>query len=261
MPLVLLFVLLAPPDVPVPLARDAPEALVLRRPLTLTNPAPDEHDLAIYPQDEWNRALVCPRDQTIDGETPLCTYKRTGTLAVGDAKVWTGATRTSHEWDGMYGYDSEVVLVVPLVSGPRVLGTLTQWDQTVVDCYTSLRFRRYRTRDLDKDGLPELCIESVLEEGEGLFHVMDLEDHGKRWRPITRARTIHAWRLDDARMRLHRAPTLDRRCPKNGYRFFTPFETWDDAVGHRAKVQGRGGRLARCPKGPSDSCFDLDACK
>ncbi len=261
MPLVLLLMVLAPPDVPVPLERDAPEVLVLRRPLHLVNPSEDEHDLAIYEEDEWNRALVCPRDQTIDGDTHLCTYTRTGTLEVADAKVWTGATRTSHEWDGTYGFESEVALVLPTVSGPRILGTLTQWDQSVVDCFTSLRFRRQRTRDLDRDGHPELCIESVLEEGEGLFHVMDLDDHGKRWRPITRSRTIHAWTLSEDRTRLHRAPALDRRCPKTAYAFFTPFEPLSDAVGHRAKVQGRGGRLARCPTDASDSCFDVDACK
>jgi hypothetical protein len=261
MPLVLLVVMALSIEVPVPLLRDAPESLLLRRPFHLTNPAPDEHDLAIYEEDEWNRALVCPRDQTVDGETHLCTYTRTGTLAVGDTRVWTGATQTSHEWDGMYGVNSEVVLVLPLVSGPRILGTLTQWHQSVVDCYTSLRFRRHRTRDLDRDGLPELCIETVLEEGEGLFHVMDLDDHGKHWRPITRARTIHAWRLSGDRTRMLRFPTLDHRCPSTGYEFFTPFEAWEDAVGHRSKVQGKGGRLARCPRGASDSCFELDACK
>lgn len=87
------------------------------------------------------------------------------------------------------------------------------------------------------------------------------DEHGKTWRPITRTRTIHAWRLSEDRARLHRAPTLDARCPKTGYAFFTPFEAWSDAVGPRARVQGRGGRLAPCPKGPSDSCFDLDACR
>ena len=261
MPLVLLVIAALSIDVPVPLDRDVPDQLVLRRPFHLHNPAPDEHDLAIYEEDEWNRALVCPRDQTVDGETHLCTYTRTGTLGVGDARIWTGATRTSHEWDGMYGYDSEVVLVLPTISGPRILGTLTQWKQDVVDCYTSLRLRRQQTRDLDRDGRPELCVESVTEEGEGLFHAMDLDEHGKTWRPITRTRTIHAWRLSEDRARLHRAPTLDARCPKTGYAFFTPFEAWSDAVGPRARVQGRGGRLAPCPKGPSDSCFDLDACR
>ncbi len=197
----------------------------------------------------------------MDGDTHLCTYKRTGTVEIGDVKVWAGATRTSHEWDGMYGYESEVALVLPTISGPRVLGTLTQWDQTVVDCYTSVHLRRQVSRDLDRDGRPELCVESVVEEGEGLFHVMDLGDDGRKWRPITRTRTRHAWHLSKDLLRLERIPALDRRCPKKGYSFFTVFEAWDDPVGYRAGIQGKGGRLAPCPKGPSDTCFDLDACK
>lgn len=261
MSLVLLLMALMPLDVPIPILRDAPAELVLRRPLRRDNPAPNEHDLAIYEDDEWNRALVCPEDQTVDGDTHLCAYKRTGTLAVGDARIWAGATRTSHEWDGMYGYDSEVVLALPLVSGPRILGTLTQWRQTVTDCDTSLRYRRHGIRDLDRDGLPELCIESVLEEGEGLFHVIELGDRGRHWRPITRSRTLHAWRLSGDRTRLLRAPKLDRRCPKKGYAFFTPFEAWDDPVGHRSGIQGTAGRLAPCPEGPADSCLDLEACR
>jgi len=158
----------------------------------------------------------------------------------------------------MYGFEDEVVLALPDMPQPRPIHTLTQWNQDVVDCATSLTMRRQRSLDLDGDGCDELCVETVEEAGVGLFEVMDLDERGEPWRPVSRARRITAWRWDGDR--LARAAALDGDCPRVGYGFFVPRNDYGDALTARARVQGDDVELAPCPDLPPGSCFDRAIC-
>jgi hypothetical protein len=225
------------------------------------NPRPEDHALALFPEDEWNRALPCPESladaQPDDTTRHRCAFRPTAALRVGGVTFWVGAATFDHEWDGMYGHDEELVIAVPGPSGLRVAHTLVQWSEEVVDCFTEVRLRRRALADLDRDGADELCIESVLERGAGLFMVIDLGGRGRSWTPIERTRDITAWRASASGVGLERVGNLDERCPREGYALFVDTRPSGDAVSSRRGVQGESP-TASCPAWGQDACPDVD---
>lgn len=250
-----------------PIAEPAPNLIELDLPggPDTVNPSEEEHALALIQEDEWNRALPCPRDGRAEKQPAAegahrCAYRPTNTIELSKITLWLGAVRFSHEHDGMYGYDDEIAIMVPHTKGIRVIHTLTQWSQDVVDCFSSINHRRFRTIDANKDGAKELCIESVSERGVGLFYVMDMEEAKQKWRPIERARRIEAFRLNPSRFKIERAPELDKECPRQGYALFVNTPLYSDALAYRRDLQGDPPK-APCPTGPVKACFGLtDIC-
>jgi len=223
----------------------------------------EDHGLALFEEDKWNEALECSRSradsQPADKETHRCLYRSTGSLEVGGQAIWAAVYHHSHEWDGMYGDEEDIVL---LTGGrtPTVLHTLNQWDRNVVDCRTTLKSRRYRTVDLDGDKVTELCIETKEEVGEGLFYMMDLGDHSLPWLPISSARSFAAFSFDSKKNKLVRRPQLEGKCPADGYKTFVPYDSFGDAANYRRSLQGEATELAQCPLIPYDTCFEIEEC-
>jgi hypothetical protein len=227
--------------------------------LSAVNPRMEEHALALFEEDAWNRAPVCPlsraADQPSAGGALRCEYAPTAILPAGNGALWAGVALEQHEHDGMYSYTENVVLVVTGPYGaPIVAHTLVQWRHHVPDCFAEVSMRRQRVLDLDGDGETEMCIESVAERGAGLFAVMDLGDAHRRWFPAERSRGFSAWTINTGAGRLVRRSTLDAHCPRAGYAPFVPTRRYADAVGWRAGVQGAdargleiGRRLVRAP--------------
>lgn len=250
-----------------PLSEPAPNLIELDLPggADTVNPSEEEHKLALIEEDEWNRALACPRESRAEKQPPgedihRCAYRWTNTIVLSNISIWLGAARFSHEHDGMYGYDDEIAIMVPHKAGIRVIHTLTQWSQDVVDCYSSLSYRRYRAMDLNGDGAQELCIESVNERGVGLFYVMDMEEAKQKWRPVERTRRIEAFRMNPMRFKIERAKELDKACPRQGYSLFVNTPLYPDALAYRRDLQGDSPK-APCPTGPVKACFGLtDIC-
>jgi hypothetical protein len=227
------------------------------------NPREEDHALALFQEDEWNRALPCPGEGRAENQPPSpnrhrCAYRHAASMRISGTLLWLGAVRVQHEHDGMYGIQDEIVVLAPHTRGARVLHTLRQWGEEVVDCFTELLQRRQIVVDLDGDGGAELCVESVHERGVGLFYVMDLEQQKKPWVPIARERVIEAYRLDRSALRLTRVKELDARCPRTGYAPFVTTPSVGDAISGRRAVQG-DPPLAACPRGPVKACFGLDA--
>lgn len=227
----------------------------------VVNPSEEEHALALIQEDEWNRALPCPREGRADKQTAgedihRCAYRHTNTIVLSKITLWLGAVRTSHEHDGMYGLDDEIAIMIPHKEGIRVIHTLTQWSEDVSDCASTLSYRRHRVMDLNGDGAQELCIESVSEQGVGLFYVMDLEEAKQLWKPLGRARRIEAYRLNHFRFKIERAADLDKACPRQGYSLFVNTPLYPDALAYRRNIQGDSPK-ASCPKGPVQACFGL----
>lgn len=207
-----------------------------------SNPLPGAHALALFDEDAWNRASVCPLTRSAAQPAApgllRCNYTEVATLAVGGGELWLGVAPERHEHDGMYAYTENVVIVIGGGS-PRVAHTLVQWSHHVPDCFAEVQMRRQRVVDLDGDGVTELCIESLAERGGGLFQVMNLEEQHQRWYPAERSRGFSAWSLEPGAGRLARRSTLDERCPRTGYRPFVPTRPHADPLGWRARVQGR----------------------
>lgn len=210
------------------------------------NPTEADHALALYRVDEWNRALVCPEQraatQPTDHHRIRCEYPRVATLATEPVALTVALSITRHEHDGMYGSTEDIVVLSqnPMTAAQMVIATITQLDIDVVDTVTHFRMRRQRVLDLDHDGQNDLCIESVEEEGPGLFEVMDL--HGRPFRPTRRTRGIDAWSVDTTGA-LHRRESLDESCPSRGYApFVAPATVGDDPVERRRTVQGAARR-------------------
>ena len=228
------------------------------------NPRPVDRSLALFEDDAYNRALTCPRvarPAESGADAHLCPLAPAASIRVGTATLWTAMSRYTHEWDGMYGFKDDVVLAVPATPQPRPIHTLAQWNQSVVDCGSELTMRRQQTVDLDGDGCLELCVETVEEAGVGLFEVIDRDPHAQPWRPVSRMRSITAWRFVASQAKLVRARALDDDCPRSGYAFFVPREDYGDALTERARVQGDDVPLAPCPAPSADSCFDPEVCK
>jgi hypothetical protein len=190
--------------------------------------------LALFADDAYNRALVCPGSRGPAGAgTVTCIFPWSSTLDVGGVELIAAVVRHGHEHDGMYGIDEEIVLVDPR-GDPVLVHTLAQWTQDVVDCRSTLVQRRLLTRDLDADGENELCVESVEELGSGLFVVMSVQ----RWFPSRRTRGIDAFSYDAGAQRLVRRPTLDGACPRTGYAPFVTTPRFVDPLYWRRSVQG-----------------------
>ncbi|MBW2453725.1 MAG: hypothetical protein JRI68_04410 [Deltaproteobacteria bacterium] len=225
-----------------------PAVLRLRWPGRATdiNPRVEDRALALFVDDAYNYALTCPRvarPAEPNGDFHLCPLQPTASLRIGPATVWVAVSRYSHEWDGMYGFEDEVVLALPGTPQARPIHTLTQWNQDVVDCASQLTMRRQRVVDLDADGCSELCIETV-----------------EPWRPVSRRRHITAWRFEPSRSQLVQVPALDGECPRVGYSFFVWRKDYGDALTDRARVQGDDDGLAPCPDLPPEVCFDRRMC-
>ncbi len=187
------------------------------------NPTEADHALALYREDEWNRALVCPEQraatQPADRHRIRCDFAPVGVLATGPVALTVALASTHHEFDGMYGTDEDVVVLArnPMATEATVVATLSQLSIDVVDCLTTFRMRRQRVLDLDGDHDADLCIVSVEETGPGLFSVMSLR--GRAFRPARRSRGIDAWSVSPAGELVRRA-ALDGSCPRRGYRPF-----------------------------------------
>lgn len=206
------------------------------------NPSEADHALALYREDQWNRALACPEQraavQPDDPHRIRCELSPVAVLATGPLPLTVALSTTHHEHDGMYGMDEDVVVLAhkPNAPEPIVVATVTQLSFDVVDSGTTFRMRRQRVVDLDRDGSDDLCIESVEETGPGLFAIMDLR--GRPFRPRTRTRGIDAWSVSLAG-ELVRRPALDGRCPPSGYRpFVAPGKPSTDPVERRRAAQG-----------------------
>jgi hypothetical protein len=210
------------------------------------NPSRAEQRRSLFIRDRWNRALACPRARAARQPTTpdrhRCAWTPTAALRLGRGVVlWAGVSPYASEWDGMYSHHEDLVLLRPGVT-PKLVCTLTQWRQSVTDCSTDLLVRRLALRDLDGDGVAELCLETITETGAGLFEVMDLGR--RRWVPTRRYRGITAWRLDRRRSRLVWKPELAAGCPRTGYALPVRTRPLEDAVAARRQVQGgdRGRR-------------------
>ena len=209
--------------------------------------APKEGDPGLlFSEDAWNDALTCPESavEVQPASHMRCRYGSTAALKVGAGLLWVGVTMADHEFDGMYGHNESLVLIVaPTPTRPaRLAHTLYQWNHSVVDNRTSVLVRRQRVIDLDRDGVTELCIESVEETGVGLFEVMDLGDRHQRWRPLEKKRALSAWRFDVRAGALRAEPSLAARCPRGGYRPFAKTPVVDDPIGWRRDVDRSGWR-------------------
>jgi hypothetical protein len=199
------------------------------------NPREVDRALALFEDDAFNRALVCPgsRGSAAGADLLGCVFPWSSTLDVGGVELVAAVVRHGHEFDGMYGIDEEVVIVDPR-GDPVIVNTLAQWTEDVVDCRSTLVQRRFVARDLDADGEKELCVESVEELGSGLFVVMDVQ----RWFPTRRTRGIDAFSYDAGAMRFVRRPTLDGACPQSGYAPFVTTPRFDDPLYWRRSIQG-----------------------
>jgi hypothetical protein len=232
----------------------APRQITLDLPVPPgVNPSKAEQRRSLFIRDRWNRALACPRARGAGPPPPgrhRCAWAPTATLRLGrGASLWAGLSPYASEWDGMYSHHEDIVLLRPRRGSPaKVVCTLTQWRQSVTDCSTDLLIRRLALRDLDGDGVKELCLETVTETGAGLFEVMDL---GKRpWIPTRRHRGITAWRLDLRRSRLVWVQRLAARCPRSGYAPLVQTRPLEDAVAARRSVQGSDRGRRPTPRRP-----------
>lgn len=207
----------------------------------------EDRRFALYEEDAYNRALVCPDQraatQPADTSRMRCTFLENDIRT--EPPIRAGASITRHEHDGMYGVDEDVVLT--LADG-TILATLTQLALRVDDGRSTLSMRRQRAMS-DADG-PDLCVENVSECGAGLFRVMDLG--ARAWRPTARRRGVDAFVITADR-RLVRAPSLDGMCPSRGYEPFVAqaVERTDPFAGRRG-VQGEP--VVRAPRGVG-RCF------
>jgi hypothetical protein len=199
-------------------------------------PRPLDEDLALFEDDRDNHALTCPdsREPSADGAgTRGCEFPWSSAIEVAGIELLAIAVRSSHEHEGMYGMDEDVVLI-DRRDRPIVVHTLNQWREDVSDCVSTLVQRRIATSDLDGDGQTDLCVESVEERGSGLFVVLDVQ----RWFPTSRSRGIDAFSYDAGRQRLYRRPTLDGSCPRTGYRPLVSTAPWPDPLAWRRRIQG-----------------------
>lgn len=234
----------------------APSTIELFWPGEDENPRPQDYPFALFEEDEGNRALACPNARVTPPPAGghRCRFEDTSTIEVAGTKLWIGASQQGYEHEGMYGLELDVVVLAPFSHGVRPLFTFTALDLDVVDCSASLSMRRLQTIDLNGDGARELCIESISEQGVGLFAVMDLEDAKQTWRPLRRTRVRAAFQFDPDRLKLARQPDLDGACPSRGYVLPARFDLDDnDAFRERATLQG-DPPLGRCPTNGSTSC-------
>jgi hypothetical protein len=219
---------------------------------------------ALFTSGDSSAALSCndsrAPQQPADPAFVRCVFEPTAVLELGGVITWAAVATDASEHDGMYTIREHLILAVPHSRGVEVIHTLTQWDQAVYDCGTSLVQRRHAVRDLDAEAGAEICIESIHEEGPGLGTVSDLFGKPKGWLPEARRRWVQAFRLDVDDLVLVRAPELDARCPPKGYSPFVPRPLGPDAVARRRLVQGET-QTPRCPKALMDSCFDMEGCR
>ncbi len=151
-----------------------------------------------------------------------------------------------YEHDGMYGIEERIALAVPVSpsdsSTLAIVATLVQWETDVVDCGTTIRMNRFASATIDDQ--PVVCIESVVEEGVGLFDIMDLHTQRKPWLPLARSRMVRAfaWNADKRTF----SESSSTKCPKRDYGFFVPIADQDEALAPRANVQGESTTIP-CP--------------
>ncbi len=250
-----------PPPLPPP---PAPSAALLDVPAPPTiellwpgvSPRPEDHALALFVEDEWNNALACPRARAAPAPFGFhrCRFEGSSTLEVGGKRLWVAASEHGHEHEGMQFEKLDAVILAPFSDGVRPLYTFRALDLSIEDCGSSLSMRRLQAIDLDGDDRGELCVESVSEEGVGLFHVMDLEEAQQPWKPLHRKRDRVAFQLDPARLTLARRPDLDPACPPRGYHLPTRFKFGYGAFRERFALQG-DPLLGRCPPKGSTHCL------
>lgn len=251
-----------PPGEPPPRAKTFPHAVEPRRVAFIHDAAPaellfdwpgddangrvEDSALALVEDDAHNRALACP-DARVDAAVMPGAHRcrfQTATWRIGGNTYWAAAASEQHDHESMYGVRQEVVLLAPQREGLHVVATLTQWDEDVFDCGSRLKMRRGRVLDVDGDGVTELCIETVEEQGPAL------EPGVRQWKPFGRRRWTEAYRAQPTR--LVRAPDVAARCPASGYGMFVDLAPIDDALAWRRSLQGTPP-VARCP-------YRVDAC-
>jgi hypothetical protein len=185
------------------------------------------HPFALFPDDRSEDDLARCREARIweapfDPQQVRCAYRPTASLRVGASTWWLGAYAEHSEWDGMTSLTEDVILAVP--GDPTgVRHTVRQYEESIVDCRTTIVQRRQTVRDLDGDGRDELCIEEVRESGPGLFAFLALADRGEPWIPFVRP-PAPPDRVDGRRRRRPAAPRRGarRELPRGGLRPLRP---------------------------------------
>lgn len=244
----------APPLPPLPDGANAPPEILFDWP----DSPKENRALALSEEDAFNIAHDCPESRVADARVPdghRCRYPSTATLEIGGQTYWAAATQEASEHDGMYGVNQAIVLFAAQNKRLHAVTTFTQWAESVVDCRSTITMRRTHIVDLDRDGRTELCMETVEEEGVGLFYVLELQDKKQRWSPLARQRRIDAYRAEP--LHLTRAPELSARCPAQGYAILIDLAPNDDPLAWRRSLQGKPA-LGRCPTGPVRACFSFD---
>jgi hypothetical protein len=220
---------------------------------------PGLSSLTLLPSDHHSTVLRCEGGAGPQ-QMPRCTYTEVGdTLELGGQDVVVGAITRHSEHDGMTSTRQSAVLLLP-GERARVLGILDLVALQVVDCATTLKLRRYATADLDGDGGSELCLEDVVERGQGLFHVLGLDDLRLPWFPVGATRVIRAWRRQGESLVALSDPTLIARCPTQPYRFLVPPPALEPATAVRLNMQGERTRFEQCPITASNPCPELEEC-
>lgn len=186
--------------------------------------------MALFENDRGNHALDCAdgRSGSPDPIAVTCQYGHSGNLAIHDG---TGIVTlhtlgaTSHSDQSGVDVHREEVVIVDADGHP--VHTLVQWSQTVADGQTHTLRRRYKTADVDHDGMDELCVESVGEFGPGRAAIVQ----AGRYRPSRRTSGVDAFHWDGHRF--VRMEELDGSCPRSGYALFVAMPVGTDAVGMR----------------------------
>lgn len=205
--------------------------------------------LALFAEDRFD----CKGRETLG----TCEIHGRASLTAGALSLSTLLVRSSWEHDGMY-WSEESIAIVALSPQPKVGHTLMQWDSDVEDCGSSLRIRRWAAAKAT-DGRDLVCIESIEEEGVGLFDVMHDDDAGRPWMPLRRARSIEALTWSAGERALVRSPDDRPACPKKGYALFVPVDKSSAPLEARRGVQGDAPTVP-CPKTMVGPCI-LPMCK
>lgn len=224
---------------PLGLRGTSPEAFVIE-------PDPEQPD-AIAKLALFDEPFECEGVERVGS----CKPEGTTRMSVGSAGFVLLRTVDGWEHDGMHG-TQETVSFVSMEPSPKIVHTLTQFETDVFDCGTTVKMRRWA---LVKEQPSELfCMESVEENGAGLFDVMDLEEAGKPWHPLQRKRSFRAFRWDAATRSFVEDQGAVSRCPKKGYATFVAAAERSGLLERRLAEQGESKTIP-CPRELFGGCM------
>ncbi len=223
---------------PVPHASGAPGQPVVSPPEALLPQT--SRLLPLFADEEVAPLSGCPTSR--NGH---CVWRSTESLQLGHGKFWLASTRSTWEHEGMYGHELVVALLPDTPRRSRSIAVLVAQRLDVTDCFTKLSFRRIRPTDVDGDGLLETCVETVVETGQGLFELEDMDRAGGRWVPYARTRTLTVLRSAGGSVRAR--PAKVRECPVTGYRAMVRPPELPTPMAIRTRRQGDRVHLAPHP--------------